>query len=125
MRCTKTISSLNQSWSSGSSSQRMSEKGETSLASSRSGESEANQGYLFERLWHVPPLIDLTLPHLCRYGYERELHALLVQLIRDMDRKIERQKDRAAKDSEPRALSEKEREQLEAIKVSSAPLACP
>ena len=35
-----------------------------------------------------------------------------------MDRKIERQKERATKDSEPRALSEKEREQLEAIKVS-------
>lgn len=52
----------------------------------------------------------------------RELHSLLVQLIKDMDRKIERQKERAAKDSEPRALSEKEKEQLEAIKVSIAPV---
>ena len=38
----------------------------------------------------------------CRYGYRRELLSLLQQLVRDMDRKIERQRDRAAKESENR-----------------------
>ena len=54
-----------------------------------------------------------------RHGYERELHGVLVQLVKEMDRKIEKQKERANKEGEPRKLAEKEREQLEAIKVSS------
>lgn len=52
-----------------------------------------------------------------RCGYVSQLHGLLVQLVKDMDRKIERQKERANKDSEPRSLSEKEKEQLAAIKA--------
>jgi hypothetical protein len=56
---------------------------------------------------------------LCRYGYPQELYTLLSQLIRDMDRKIERQKERASKESEPRVLSPADREALSAIKVRS------
>ncbi|KAK9786671.1 hypothetical protein WJX73_003841 [Symbiochloris irregularis] len=52
-----------------------------------------------------------------RYGYEQELHSVLVQLVKEMDRKIERQKERANKEAEPRKLAEKEREQLDAIKA--------
>ncbi len=43
---------------------------------------------------------------------------MLVQLVKEMDRKIERQKERANKEAEPRKLAEKEREQLDAIKVT-------
>lgn len=48
-----------------------------------------------------------------------------------MDRKIERQKERAVKDSEPRLLSPAEKEQLANLKVGRAPFpiqeqeACP
>ena len=52
-----------------------------------------------------------------RYGYERDLLALLSQLARDMDRKIERQKERAAQDNRPRVLTADDREKLDAIKV--------
>lgn len=55
----------------------------------------------------------------CRTGYERELHALLTQLVRDMDRKIERQRERALKESEPRPVSASEQLELDAIKVTS------
>ena len=47
-----------------------------------------------------------------------ELLELLSQLVRDMDRKIERQKDRAAKESEARVPTPPERSQLEELKVS-------
>eukprot|EP00884_Botryococcus_braunii_P012728 jgi/Botrbrau1/21456/Bobra.0216s0064.1 len=50
-----------------------------------------------------------------RYGYPQELYALLQQLVKDMDRKIERQKERAVKESEPRLLTPAEKEQLAAI----------
>ena len=59
---------------------------------------------------------DLTVC-CCRYGYERDLLALLTQLARDMDRKIERQKERAAQDNRPRVLTADDREKLDAIKV--------
>ena len=52
-----------------------------------------------------------------RAGYEKELFALLVQLVRDMDRKIERQKERAQRESEPRLLSSSEQAQLDAVTV--------
>ena len=54
-----------------------------------------------------------------RTGYERELHVLLTQLVRDMDRKIERQEDRARKESEPKAVSATEQLELDALKVLS------
>lgn len=54
-----------------------------------------------------------------RYGYRKELLELLTQLVRDMDRKIERQKDRAAKESEARVPTPPERSQLEEFKVST------
>ena len=59
----------------------------------------------------------------CRLGYERELLAILTQLVKDMDRKIERQKERAAKESAPRAATPAEQATLDAIKVApSRPL---
>lgn len=42
---------------------------------------------------------------------------LLTQLVRDMDRKIERQRDRALKESEPKPVSASEQVELDAIKV--------
>ncbi len=56
-----------------------------------------------------------------RAGYEKELFALLVQLVRDMDRKIERQKERAQRESEPRPLSPAEQAQLDAVKARAFP----
>lgn len=52
-----------------------------------------------------------------RYGYERDLLDLLTQLARDMDRKIQRQKERAEQDNRPRALNADDREKLDAIKA--------
>ncbi len=54
-----------------------------------------------------------------RTGYERELHVLLTQLVRDMDRKIERQEERARKESEPKPVSATEQLELDALKVLS------
>lgn len=55
----------------------------------------------------------------CRYGYRRELLGLLQQLVRDMDRKIERQRDRAAKESENRIPTPQEQSQLDDLKVDA------
>ena len=52
-----------------------------------------------------------------RYGYEAELLELLEQLVRDMDRKIERQKERAAKDNAPRIPSATEQAGLDALQA--------
>ena len=41
-----------------------------------------------------------------RLGYEKELIGVLEGLVRDMDRKIERQKERADKESAPKALTD-------------------
>lgn len=60
----------------------------------------------------------------CRTGYERELHVLLTQLVRDMDRKIERQEERARKESEPKPVSATEQLELDALKVLSCRLSC-
>ena len=49
---------------------------------------------------------------------------LLTQLVRDMDRKIERQRERALKESEPRPVSASEQVELDAIKVPSINQAC-
>lgn len=49
------------------------------------------------------------------YGYERDLLALLEQLSRDMDRKIERAKERASKESAPRELTDEDRVKLDEI----------
>ena len=54
---------------------------------------------------------------LCRYGYERELMTLLNQLVRDMNRKIERQKERAIIESSARPLTLEDKGRLDAIKV--------
>ncbi|KAL3138027.1 hypothetical protein ABBQ38_005261 [Trebouxia sp. C0009 RCD-2024] len=51
-----------------------------------------------------------------RYGYERELMTLLNQLVRDMNRKIERQKERAILESSARPLSVEDKARLDAIK---------
>lgn len=60
----------------------------------------------------------------CRLGYERELFAILTQLVKDMDRKIERQKERAAKESAPRAATPAEQATLDAIKVLLSTWCC-
>ena len=52
-----------------------------------------------------------------RLAYEKDLHGILVQLVKDMDRKIERQKERAAKESAPRPATPAEQATLDAIKV--------
>ena len=67
----------------------------------------------FEGCWRLMSSIH-------RYGYGRELLGVLVQLVRDMDRKIERQKERAAKESEPRVLNTEELGRLDAIKVATS-----
>lgn len=51
-----------------------------------------------------------------RYGYERELMTLLNQLVRDMNRKIERQKERAIIESSARPLTLEDKGRLDAIK---------
>ena len=56
-------------------------------------------------------------PLVARYGYEAELLELLEQLVRDMDRKIERQKERAAKDNAPRIPSATEQAGLDALQA--------
>ena len=74
-------------------------------------------------LWRAGPQ-NAVLPRpgvtscMCRYGYRAELHALLSQLVRDMDRKVERQRERAAKENEPRPPTTKEQEQLDTVKAS-------
>ncbi len=60
-----------------------------------------------------------------RAGYEQELLVLLTKLVRDMDRKIERQKERAQRESEPRPVGPSEQVQLDAIKVCSSLTARP
>ena len=55
---------------------------------------------------------------MCRYGYQKELFLLLEKLTRDMDKKIERQKERAEKESEPRALTPDDQRRLDEILVS-------
>jgi hypothetical protein len=49
----------------------------------------------------------------CRLGYEKELIGVLEGLVRDMDRKIERQKERADKESAPKALNDADRAKLD------------
>lgn len=61
---------------------------------------------------------DMVGPTLRRYGYRKETLGLLQQLVRDMDRKIERQRDRAAKESENRIPTPQEQSQLDELKVS-------
>lgn len=48
-----------------------------------------------------------------RLGYEKELIGVLEGLVRDMDRKIERQKERAEKESAPKPLTDANRAQLD------------
>mmetsp|Transcript_19356 Transcript_19356/g.58498 ORF Transcript_19356/g.58498 Transcript_19356/m.58498 type:complete len:361 (-) Transcript_19356:1452-2534(-) len=48
-------------------------------------------------------------------GYERKLLELLETLVRDMDRKIERQKERAEKESQPRLLTAADKAKLEEL----------
>ena len=50
-----------------------------------------------------------------RYGYERELFRYLDTLVKEMDRKIARSKERAEKESAPRELKPEEHVQLESI----------
>lgn len=57
-----------------------------------------------------------------RLAYEKDLHGILVQLVKDMDRKIERQKERAAKESAPRPATPAEQATLDAIKVRAGRL---
>lgn len=56
---------------------------------------------------------DNQLRSICRLGYERELIAVLDGLVRDMDRKIERQKERASKESQPKPLTDADRAKLD------------
>lgn len=50
-----------------------------------------------------------------RFGYERELYRYLDTLVKDMDRKVARGKERAEKESAPRELKPEEHVQLETI----------
>ncbi|KAK9828557.1 hypothetical protein WJX72_000748 [[Myrmecia] bisecta] len=60
---------------------------------------------------------ELTEAEKERYGYDRELLTLLEQLCRDMDRKIERQRERAGKESAPRELTADDKSRLDALKA--------
>lgn len=62
-------------------------------------------------------VIDSSVLH--RNGYDRELITLLTQLVRDMNRKIERQKERAIIESSAKPISIDDKARLDAIKVSS------
>ena len=62
-------------------------------------------------LWHCD-----TIHIACRHGYERELLTLLEQLVRDMDRKIERAKERAEKEKGARPLMPDDKIRLDALK---------
>lgn len=48
-----------------------------------------------------------------KYGYEQRLLDLVEQLVKDMDRKIERQKERAVKESLPRMLTAADKAKLD------------
>jgi hypothetical protein len=48
-----------------------------------------------------------------RYPYERDLRARLEQLVRDMDRRVERARERAAAESAPRPLQPQDARRLE------------
>uniref|UniRef100_A0A7S1SVQ0 Uncharacterized protein n=1 Tax=Tetraselmis chuii TaxID=63592 RepID=A0A7S1SVQ0_9CHLO len=50
-----------------------------------------------------------------RYPYEHELMGVLEQLTREMDRKIQRAKDRAEKESQPRPLSDADKVALDEL----------
>lgn len=63
---------------------------------------------------YVPP--HGSSSHRRRYGYERELLTLLEQLVRDMDRKIERAKERAEKEKGARPLMPDDKLRLEGLK---------
>ena len=65
--------------------------------------------------WHLAS--SQSAAFACRHGYERELLSLLSQLVRDMNRKIEKQKERAVLESGARQLTMEDRARLEAIKV--------
>lgn len=52
-----------------------------------------------------------------RYGYEKRLLELVEQLVKDMDRKIERQKERADKESLPRLLTIADKAKLDDLLV--------
>lgn len=55
-----------------------------------------------------------------RYGYDRELTTLLTTLVRDMNRKIERQKERAVIESSAKPVSIDDKARLDAIKAQEA-----
>ncbi len=74
-------------------------------------------GALCHPIAQTPAMVVMHSSHPCRYGYEAELLELLEQLVRDMDRKIERQKERAAKDNAPRIPSATEQAQLDALQA--------
>ena len=59
----------------------------------------------------LPDIID----RFNRYGYERQLLEILEQLVKDMDRKIERQKERAVKESAPRMLTSADKAKLDEL----------
>lgn len=52
-----------------------------------------------------------------RYGYERDLVRYMEQLIRDMDRKIEKNKERAAAESRPKPVRPEDEKRLDEIKA--------
>ena len=56
---------------------------------------------------------------MCRFGFQKELFILLEKLVRDMDKKIERQRERAEKESEPRVLTADDQRRLDEILVGS------
>lgn len=66
---------------------------------------------------HTLFLVPVSPNVTSRYGYRKELLTLLQQLVRDMDRKIERQRERATKESENRIPTPQEQTQLDDLKV--------
>lgn len=56
----------------------------------------------------------------CRYPYERDLLRYLEQLIRDMDVKIRKNKERAEAESRPKVLKPDDQRRLDDIKARQA-----
>lgn len=56
----------------------------------------------------------------CRLGYEADTYKYLEQLIREMDRKIMRARERADAESRPRELRQEDQARVDALKAQMA-----
>jgi hypothetical protein len=77
----------------------------------------------FMRSWQVAECVTderllrafMVICCLCRLRYDDELFKLLDRLIREMDRKIEKAKERAEAESRPKVLRPEDQKRLDEI----------